>query len=56
MTFFCIYKSNNLSIGNTSYTIKGTSFGKFVEDYEINNGLKEFSVIELEVFQIFFDN
>ena len=56
MTFFAIYNSNNLLFGSTSYTTKGTAFGKFVEDYEINKGLKDFSVIELEVFQILFDN
>ena len=56
MNFFYLYNSSNLWFGSTSYTTKGTSFGKFVEDYEINNGLKEFSVIELEVFQILFDN
>jgi len=31
-------------------------FGKIDNDYEFNNGQKEFSVIEMEVFQIIFDN
>ena len=30
--------------------------GKIDNDYEINNGQSEFSVIEMEVFQILFDN
>ena len=56
MDFFVIYNSKNLLFESTNYTTKGTSLGKFDEDYEINNGLKEYRVIELEVFQILLDN
>ena len=51
-----IYNNNGSLIGNTSYQIKHNSFGKFDSDYEINNGQRNFSVVELEVFQILFDN
>ena len=54
--FFRIYNNNNLLFGNTYYTTKNNSFGSFENDYEINNGKKDFSVIEMEVFQILFDN
>ena len=53
--FIDIYNENGLLFGNTSYTIKSNAFGKIDKDYEINNGQKEFSVIEMEVFQIIFD-
>ena len=53
--FINIYNENGLLFGNTSYTIKSNAFGKIDKNYEINNGQKEFSVIEMEVFQIIFD-
>ena len=40
---------------NTGYTIKNNSFGKFERDYEINNGIRNFLMHELEIFQILFD-
>ena len=52
---FYIYNNGSL-IGSTSYKTKHNSFGKFDYDYEINNGQSNFSVVELEVFQILFDN
>ena len=55
-TFFSIYNSNGLLFGNNYYTKKGNSFGNVDNDYEINNGQSTFSVVELEVFQILFDN
>ena len=55
-TFFYIYNSNGFLFGNNNYTKKGNSFGNVDNDYEINNGQSNFSVVELEVFQILFDN
>ena len=55
-TFFYINMNNGLLFGYTNYRTKYNSFGKFETDFEINNGKTEFSVIELEVFQILFDN
>jgi len=55
-TFFYINRNNGLLFGYTNYNTKNKSFGKFDSDFEINNGNKEFSVVELEVFQILFDN
>ena len=51
-----IYNNNGSLIGGTDYQTKYNSFGKFDYDYEINNGQQKFSVAELEVFQISFDN
>ena len=56
LIFFYVYRSNGSLIGYTYYKTKNNSFGKFDDDYEINNGKSDFSVIELEVFQILFDN
>ena len=53
---FYIYNDKGLLFGNTYYTIKNNSFGKIENDYEINNGQSNFSVVEMEVFQILFDN
>ena len=53
---FYIYNNNGSLIGGTNYQTKNNSFGKFDYDYEINNGQRDFSVVELEVFQILFDN
>ena len=55
-SFIYIYNSNGLLFGNNNYTKKGNSFGNVDNDYEINNGQSDFSVVELEVFQILFDN
>ena len=55
-TFFYINNSNGLLFGYSDYKTKNNSFGKFETDYEINNGNTQFSVVELEVFQILFDN
>ena len=55
-TFFYIYNSNGLLFGSNCYIKKGNSFGNVDNDYEINNGQSNFSVVELEVFQILFDN
>ena len=55
-SLFYINNNNGLLFGYTGYTTKNLSFGKFENDYEINNGQKDFSVIEMEVFQILFDN
>ena len=55
-TFFHIYNNNGLLFGSNCYTKKGNSFGNVDNDYEINNGQSNFSVVELEVFQILFDN
>ena len=55
-SIFYVSKSNGSLIGYNNYTTKYNSFGKFDDDYEINNGKNDFSVIELEVFQILFDN
>ena len=55
-SFLYIYNNNGSLIGSTSYKTKYNSFGKFDYDYEINNGQSNFSVVELEVFQILFDN
>ena len=54
--FFSIYNDKGLLFGYTVYTIKSNSFGKIENDYEINNGQTNFSVVEMEVFQILFDN
>ena len=54
--FICIYNNNGSLIGDTNYQTKDNSFDKFDYDYEINNGQSRFSVVELEVFQILFDN
>ncbi len=55
--FNFLYKYNNGSLyGYADYTTKNTSFGKIENDYEINNGQKDFSVIEIEIFQMLFDN
>ena len=61
--FFCcsyevfkIKNNNGFLCGYTSYTTGVNSFGKFENDYEISGGQKDFSVIEMEVFQILFDN
>ena len=53
---FYIYNNNGSLSGYTHYQTKHNSFGKFDYDYEINNGQSQFSVVELEVFQILFDN
>ena len=53
---FYICNNNGSLIGYTNYQTKHNSFGKFDYDYEINNGQQKFSVVELEVFQILFDN
>ena len=53
---FYICNNNGSLIGYTNYQTKHNSFGKFDYDYEINNGQSQFSVVELEVFQILFDN
>ena len=53
---FYIYNDKGLLFGYTVYTIKNNSFGKIENDYEINNGQTNFSVVEIEVFQILFDN
>ena len=55
-TFFYIYNDKGLLFGYTYYTTKNNSFGKIENDYEINNGQTNFSVVEMEVFQILFDN
>ena len=55
-SIFYVTKSNGTLIGYNNYTTKYNSFGRFDSDYEINNGKNDFSVIELEVFQILFDN
>lgn len=55
-SFFRVHVSNGKLFGITEYTTKKDCFEKFDNEYEINNGLKEFSVLELEVFQIIFDN
>ena len=55
-TFFSIQNNNGLLYGYTDYTTGCGLFGKIDNDYEFNNGQKEFSVIEMEVFQIIFDN
>ena len=57
--FIRIYNNNGNNgylVGDTLYQTKYNSFGKIDYDYEINNGQKDFSVVELEVFQILFDN
>ena len=54
--FFYIYNDKGLLFGYTYYTTKNNSFGKIENDYEINNGQQNFSVVEMEVFQILFDN
>jgi len=41
--------------GFVSYIVTYKHFGKFEKDYEINNGWKNFTIQELEVFQIIFD-
>ena len=53
---FYIYNNNGSLNGYTNYLTNYNSFGKFDYDYEINNGQSQFSVVELEVFQILFDN
>ena len=55
-SIFYIYNNNGSLNGYTYYKTKHNSFGKFDYDYEINNGQSQFSVVELEVFQILFDN
>ena len=55
-TFFRIQSNNGLLYGYTDYTTSFEFFGKIDNDYEFNNGQQEFSVIEMEVFQIIFDN
>ena len=55
-SMFYIQESNKSLIGYNNYKTKYNSFGRFDNDYEINNGKNDFSVIELEVFQILFDN
>ncbi len=42
--------------GCTGYTTRTNTFGNFENDYEISGGQRDFSVIEMEVFQILFDN
>ena len=54
--FICTYNKNDSLIGITNYQTKDNSFGKIDYDYEIDNGQRDFSVVELEVFQILFDN
>ena len=56
VTFFEVYKANSSLFGRCNYRTKNESFGKFNTDYEITSGNNEFSVTELEVFQISFDN
>ena len=53
---FNIKSEKGLLFGSTEYQTKHNSFGKFDGDYEINNGQPDFSVVELEVFQILFEN
>ena len=53
---FIIKNNNGFLCGYTCYTTGANSFGKFENDYEISGGQKDFSVIEMEVFQILFDN
>lgn len=53
---FYIINKNGKLYGVTKYTTNCNSFGKIDKDYEINNGSDEFIVIELEVFQILFEN
>jgi len=53
---FYVCNNNGSLIGYTYYQTKHNSFGKFDYDYEINNCQSNFSVVELEVFQILFDN
>ena len=53
---FSIKNNNGFLCGYTSYTTGASSFGKFENDHEISGGQKDFSVIEMEVFQILFDN
>ena len=55
-TFFSVRNNNGLLYGYTDYATGSGFFGKIDNDYEFNNGQKEFSVIEMEVFQIIFDN
>ena len=55
-TLFSIQNNNGLLVGYTSYKVGYNAFGKFDNDYEISNGQQNFSVIEMEVFQILFDN
>ena len=54
--FFYVQNNNGLLFGYTYYTTNCNSFGKINNDYEISNGQSNFSVIEMEVFQILFDN
>ena len=49
------YFNNNHAEGNVSYYTSNNHFGKFEKDFEINNGMRRFSVQELEVFGILFD-
>ena len=55
-TFLSIQNNKGLLSGKTEYTTKNNSFGMFDTDFEINSGSKDFNIIELEVFQILFDN
>ena len=47
--------TNNKAEGSVGYQTSNNHFGKFEKDYEINNGIYNFSVQELEIFQILFD-
>ena len=55
-TFFQVNNNNGSLFGNIGYKTNNNFFGKFDEDYENNNGSSEFSVVELEVYQLLFDN
>ena len=55
---FYAFSIENLCLknGGTCDEIKKCNFEKFEEEYEINDGKKDFRIKELEIFQILFDN
>ena len=56
----CFYafsiENSCLKNGGACDEIKKCNFEKFEEEYEINEGKKDFQIKELEIFQILFDN